>query len=166
MCYNRGGWHVNVLINYAGTCANLISVLQQEQTKSCNCMSSSRGFIIPSAQSPLRLISHKCTFQRRTQITWKSLYRVNEWLAFLLSLSPEQGSPRKMLHKGGDEGFRDKSSSQLRKELLWEGFVTLHGALQQTAQLQKQLPHVGQTSNTFKIEQVLLREGVPTDAAV
>lgn len=42
----------------------------------------------------------------------------------------------------------------------------LHGALQQTAQLQKQLPHVGQISNKLKIEQVLLREGVPTDAGV
>lgn len=47
-------------------------------------------------------------------------------------------------------------------KLFWEGFVMLCGALQQTAGLQKQVPHVGQTSSEFKTQQ----EGVPTDAGV
>lgn len=37
------------------------------------------------------------------------------------------------------------------------------GALQHTAQLKNTVPCVGQTSNEVKIEQALLREGVPTD---
>lgn len=90
-----GGMKINALINYAGSCANLISVLQREETKSFYCMSSSRGFVILST---LRLISHKHTFQRRTQIMWKSLYKVNEWLTSLLSWTrqPKEKCSRKV----------------------------------------------------------------------
>lgn len=40
----------------------------------------------------------------------------------------------------------------------------LWGCMGLSNKQQNQVPHVGQISNKFKIEQVLLREGVPTDA--
>lgn len=42
--------------------------------------------------------------------------------------------------------------------------VTLHGGSPTYSTALKKVPHVGQISNKFKIEQALLREGVPTDA--
>lgn len=144
-----------------------------------------QGLYLPlSTESPLRLISHKCTFLRRTQIIWNLLIELMNdsppSYPFLLYKKTAQGKCSINLDMTNSalrrQGQR-QSSAQLSSErsCFKKSISRAHGGglagwgdtawgspTYSTAL--KKVPHVGQISNKFKIEQALLREGVPTDA--